>query len=89
MKSKYKILYGKRINAIERAKECPMELMLDEMAKKDMSYRQMAQYLGQGISSAHIQQWLKRMDFGKAKRGARSKPTLSAEDLKAKFELSF
>jgi len=85
--SKYKILTGKRVNEVESRFETPLELMINEMAEKDMSYKEMASVLE--VTVAHIQVWLKRLEFGKAKRGARKQPVLSKEELKIKYALNF
>jgi len=85
--SKYKVLTGARVNEVESRFEMPLELMINEMSEKDMSYREMGMILD--VSVAHIQAWLKRMELGKAKRGARKQPVLSKDQLKSKFELTF
>ena len=84
---KYKILTGSRVNKVEAKLSSPLELILDEMIGKGMTYNEMGAVLG--VSVAHIQVWLKKMELPKAKRGARKQPVLTVEELKTKYELSF
>ena len=85
--SKYKILFGKKVEEVENKFECSLELMLDEMSKKDMSYKQMSVVLG--VMVANIQAWIKLMGFAKPKRGPKRQAVPSPKELRERYNLSF